>query len=73
MPAVAPQATNSRKCLGGRTRYRPAKDDSIAASCTMGPSRPIEAPDPMEKMDDRLRATVWRNPMMPRPTAMASM
>ena len=63
MPAVAPQATSRRNCRGGRTRKRPLNEDSIAASCTMGPSRPMEAPDPMESSEDTLRARVWRKPI----------
>ena len=63
MPAVAPQATSRRNCRGGRIRKRPLNEDSIAASCTIGPSRPMEAPDPMENSEDTLRATVWRKPI----------
>ncbi|MOA44568.1 hypothetical protein D3C78_1668660 [compost metagenome] len=73
MPAVAPQATNSRKWRGGNNRNRPLNDDNMAANCTIGPSRPMEAPELMEKMDDRLRASVWRRPMTPRPMEIASM
>ncbi|MNL06441.1 hypothetical protein D3C87_1270760 [compost metagenome] len=72
MPAVAPHATNSRKWRGGNSRNRPVSDENMAANCTIGPSRPMEAPDPIEKIDDRLRASVWRRPMTPRPMEMAS-
>ncbi len=40
----------------------------MAESCTIGPSRPMEAPELMEHSEDRLRAEgSWRTPMTPRP------
>lgn len=39
---------DQRSCGGVNCRHRPTSDASIAASCTIGPSRPIEPPDPME-------------------------
>ena len=48
MPAAAPHATSRRSCGGENFRQRPIPDASTAASDTIGPSRPIEPPDPME-------------------------
>ena len=49
MPAAAPQATSRRSFGGVNFRHRPSRDATSAASCTIGPSRPIEPPDPIEK------------------------
>src|SRR5437867_12948245 len=43
-PAAAPHATRRRRRYGGHLTIWPSLDASVAASCTMRPSRPIEAP-----------------------------
>lgn len=50
MPAAAPQATSRRNCGAESLRQRPMKDAATAASCTSGPSRPMEPPDAMENI-----------------------
>ena len=40
---VAPDATRACNLALGSFRYRPTVDPNMAASCTIGPSRPIDA------------------------------
>src|SRR5690242_17661683 len=49
IPAAAPQATGSRSCGGVNFRQRPRREATTAAICTIGPSRPIDPPEPIEK------------------------
>ncbi len=51
----------------------PNLEPTIAASCTIGPSRPIEPPEAIDRSDERLFDRVARNPIRPSPTRMASM
>ena len=58
MPAAAPQATSKRNCCVENCRQRPTSDASNAASCTIGPSRPIEPPVAMVNNAEVLRQSV---------------
>ena len=73
MPAAAPHATSRRSCCAGRRRHWPSTDAHRAASCTMGPSRPIEPPLTMLSSEAALRATLRTTGMRPSPMADASM
>ena len=73
MPAAAPQATRSRSCGPVNCRQRPRMDATTAASCTIGPSRPIEPPEPMENSAAVLFTRLARTGIRPLPIAMASM
>ena len=58
---------------GKISRSGPSIEPSIDASCTMGPSRPIEPPEEMVTSDERLFTTVARMRMTPLPSTTASM
>ena len=73
MPAEAPQATSSRSRGTGAWVHWPIFEATAAASCTSGPSRPIEPPDPMVKNEDAACSSAARLPSWPLPTATASM
>ncbi len=73
IPAAAPHATRVRICSGEIVRKRPTKEAQRAASCTMGPSCPIEEPVAIEHSEDELRASVCRTGIRPSPKVMASM
>ena len=73
MPAAPPQATISRRRGGGARASNPRREPSIAASCTIGPSRPIDPPEAMLNNEDTEFITVARRPMRPSPTSTASM
>ena len=53
MPAAAPHATNSLNRGLATCRMRPIAEANIAASCTSGPSRPIEPPEEIENKAER--------------------
>ena len=48
-------------------------DASTAAICTIGPSRPIDPPEPMENSAAALLIKLDRTGISPEPIAMASM
>ena len=73
MPAAAPQATSKRSRAGETFAVRPSSEPSIEASCTIGPSRPIEPPEEIVTSDERLFTTVARTRITPLPTTTASM
>ena len=73
MPAAPPHATMSRRRGTGAPASVPSLEPSIAASCTIGPSRPIDPPDAMVKSEATLEMSVLRKPMRPSPTSTASM
>jgi hypothetical protein len=73
MPAAAPQATSNRSCGGEKFRQRPINDASIAASCTIGPSRPIDPPEPIENNAAALFTKLDRTGILPEPIEIASM
>ena len=51
----------------------PTLEPIRAASCTIGPSRPIEPPEAMVKSEEMLRISVGRAAIVPSPTTTASM
>ena len=57
----------------GARASSPRREPTIAASCTMAPSRPIEPPEEMVSSEDSALASVTRKPMRPSPTSTASM
>ncbi len=61
-----------RRGTGARAR-RPNREPTIAASCTIGPSRPIDPPEAIESSEDALFTSVDRTPMRPSPTRITSM
>src|ERR1039458_7248754 len=65
IPDAAPHPTNSRNRYGGHLATWPHLDDSVAASCTMPPSRPIDPPDPIVTSDDRNFRTEEQNSELP--------
>ena len=73
MPAAAPQATISRRRGTGALRQRPISEPARAASCTIGPSRPIAPPVDTVAADDNARSSEGRTPRSPAPSAIASM
>jgi len=73
MPAAAPQATNRRRLGMGALPSNAIFDPISAASCTIGPSRPIEPPDAMVSSEEMLRMSVGRAAITPSPTATDSM
>lgn len=73
MPAAAPQATSRRSCGGEKRRQRPRNDANIAESCTIGPSRPIDPPEPIEKSAAVLFTKLARIGTWPVPITIASM
>ena len=77
IPAAAPHATSRRNCSTDtgvqRPNTRPSNEPHIAASCTIGPSRPMDAPLATEHSDDALRTRLCRALSTPSPTAIASM
>lgn len=73
IPAAAPHATSRRSRGGSKCAKRPTSDAASAASCTIGPSRPIEPPLPIVSSDDALRQRLCRTGTTPSPSATASM
>src|SRR6202042_1398596 len=55
IPAAAPHATSRRSRGGAKCTTRPISDAASAASCTIGPSRPIEPPLAIVNSDDTER------------------
>src|SRR5215475_4664521 len=60
IPAAAPHATSSLRRGGSKCTTRPISDAHSAASCTIGPSRPIEPPLEIVNSDDTLRHKLTR-------------
>src|ERR1700746_175109 len=60
IPAAPPQATISRNRGIGARASNPSFEPSIADSCTMGPSRPMDPPEAIDRSDERLFARVDR-------------
>ena len=52
MPEAAPHPTSRRSRYGGHLASCPHLDASVAESCTMPPSRPMEPPVPMVTRDE---------------------
>src|SRR5580692_1344351 len=73
IPAAAPQATSTRSRDGSKCTQRPISDAASAASCTIGPSRPIEPPLAIVNSDDTLRHKLILTGTTPSPIATASM
>ena len=73
MPAAAPQATSRRSRGGSKRARRPPSEAASAASCTIGPSRPIEPPLPIVSSEEALRQRLCLTGTMPSPSATASM
>ena len=73
MPAAAPQATSSRSRGSPKDKRRPRLDATNAETCTIGPSRPMEVPEPMLKKDEMMRTNVGLVLITPSPSATASM
>ena len=72
IPDAAPHPTNSRNRYGGHLATWPHLDDSVAASCTMPPSRPIDPPDPIVTSDDRNFTMPLRSGKRPSPATTTS-
>ncbi len=53
MPAAAPQATRIRIYSSVTRNSRPTEDPSAAPICTIGPSRPADPPEPMQRAAQR--------------------
>ena len=73
IPAATPHATIRRSRGTGARASSPIREPSIAASCTIEPSRPIEPPEAMVSIEPRLFRIEARKPMRPSPTLTASM
>ncbi len=61
MPAAMPQTMIALRCSGAIGTMRASQADAQAASCTIGPSRPIEAPVPIDSAADTVRTTFARS------------
>ena len=73
MPPAAPQATSSRSRAVGSLIQRPTSDAMTAASCTRGPSRPMEPPDEIVNAAEAHFTKLDRAESIPWPSTMASM
>jgi hypothetical protein len=73
MPAAAPQATSRRSRGGSKCTQRPISEAASAASCTIGPSRPIEPPLAIVNSEETLRHRLSLTGTTPSPIATASM
>ncbi len=51
IPPAAPQATSRRSCDSGSRKSWPATEPRAEPICTIGPSRPTEPPEPMQRAD----------------------
>jgi hypothetical protein len=73
MPAAMPQTKIAFCWSGGSGESRAIHDVNQAAICTIGPSRPIDAPVPTDSKADALRASVVRSFRTTFPRRAASM
>ena len=71
--AFAPHATSNRSRTVGILRILPTIDAIIAESCTSGPSRPMDAPEAMEKSALADFTRLMREEITPSPSTIASM
>ena len=58
MPAAMPHTSNVLRSSAASGRWRASVAANQAAICTIGPSRPMEAPVPTDSNDERLRVSV---------------
>src|SRR6185437_549921 len=72
IPAAAPQPTSMRNRYGGHLASCPHFDASVAESCTMPPSRPIDPPLPIVTSDERNLMNPVRNGNRPSPATTTS-
>ena len=73
MPPAAPHATSRRKREVLMCIQRPVNDASTAASCTSGPSRPMDPADAMVNIAEAHLTKLDREEIFPVPSTMASM
>src|SRR6185437_6668288 len=72
IPDAAPHPTSMRNRYGGHFAICPHFDASVAESCTMPPSRPIEPPVPIVTSDERNFIKPVRNGSRPSPATTTS-
>ncbi len=73
MPAAMPHTMMALRSSGATGTARASRAASQAASCTIGPSRPMEAPVPTDSSADADRTSVVRSFRSTRPSRAASM
>ncbi len=73
MPAAMPHTMRALRCSGAIGTTRASHAASQAAICTIGPSRPMEAPVPTDNSADAERTSVVRSLRSTRPARAASM
>ncbi len=73
MPAAMPHTSRMRRCSGGALNSRGNVDAAQADTCTIGPSRPIDAPVPMDSNAETDRARFVRSFRSTWPARAASM
>src|SRR5579863_4603050 len=72
IPPAAPHATSRRSLAGEHFADLPRTEPSIEASCTIGPSRPIDPPEEIVTSEEILLISVARTRMTPLPRTTAS-
>ena len=65
MPAEAPAARSVMRCQDGRCENCAMADPMAEPICTMGPSRPTVAPEPMDKAEAMVFTTATRGRIFP--------
>ena len=73
MPAAMPQTMIALRSSGAIDTTRASQEVSQADNCTIGPSRPIDAPVPTDSNADTDRTMVVRSLRSTRPARAASM
>jgi hypothetical protein len=73
MPAAMPHTMIALRCSGAIGTMRASHAEDHAASCTIGPSRPIDAPVPIDSIADSERMRLARSLRSTRPCRAASM
>ncbi len=61
MPAAMPHTMMALRCSGAMGTRRASQADAQAASCTIGPSRPMDAPVPMDSIAETVRKALARS------------
>jgi len=65
IPPAAPQATdNTTRRVGNRNNW-PIVEPNALPICTMGPSRPVDPPEPMDSAAARILKKVVRGRILP--------
>lgn len=71
-PAAAPAATSKRNRSRGRRAILPMVEATMADSCTIAHSRPMEPPEATVTSEEADLTRLWRTLIQPSPTVTAS-